>query len=84
MSFISEVGTSHNKVKVKVHVCMNLSVNDKVATMDMVICHNDLICHRVHRHEPPVTAQELTFIHKDEDLVVINKPASIPVSLCVQ
>lgn len=55
-------------------------VNGKVATMETVINHNDLICHRVHRHEPPVTAQPLKIIHCDDKLVVLDKPSSIPVS----
>ena len=48
--------------------------------MDTVLQHNDLLVHRVHRHEPPVTAQPLTVIHQDSDIVAINKPPSIPVS----
>ena len=32
------------------------------------------------RHEPPVTAQPLSLLHVDEELVVVDKPASIPVS----
>jgi 23S rRNA-/tRNA-specific pseudouridylate synthase len=54
-------------------------VNGKCADMSTVISHNDLVCHRVHRHEPPVTSEPLDIIHMDQDLVVINKPASIPV-----
>ena len=32
-----------------------------------------------HRHEPPVTAETPSIIYEDADIVVINKPASIPV-----
>lgn len=32
------------------------------------------------RHEVPVTSEPITVIHMDEDVVVVNKPASIPVS----
>lgn len=32
------------------------------------------------RHEVPVTSQPITLVHIDEDIVVVNKPASIPVS----
>lgn len=32
------------------------------------------------RHEVPVTSQPITIVHMDEDVVVVNKPASIPVS----
>lgn len=33
-----------------------------------------------YRHEVPVTSQPITIVHMDEDIVVVNKPASIPVS----
>ena len=50
--------------------------------METVLQHNDLLVHRVHRHEPPVSALPLTILHQDSDIVAINKPHSIPVSLC--
>lgn len=56
-------------------------VNGGKAVMETVICHNDLICHLVHRHEPPVTAQPLAILHKDEELLVMDKPPSIPVQI---
>ncbi|XP_049847833.1 pseudouridylate synthase RPUSD2-like [Schistocerca gregaria] len=46
---------------------------------DYVIKEHDLIMHRVHRHEPPVSGQEIKIIYQDEKLVVIDKPGSIPV-----
>lgn len=33
-----------------------------------------------YRHEVPVTSQPITIVHMDDDIVVVNKPASIPVS----
>lgn len=53
------------------------------ATMETVITNNAFVCHKVHRHEPPVAADPLRVVHEDEQLVVINKPASIPVRMCV-
>jgi 23S rRNA-/tRNA-specific pseudouridylate synthase len=32
------------------------------------------------RHEVPVTSQPITIVFMDDDIVVVNKPASIPVS----
>ena len=61
-------------------LCACTSVNEKVSTMDIVIGHNELVCHTVHRHEPPVSAQPLTIIHNDDHFVALDKPASIPVS----
>lgn len=42
-------------------------------------------CHYIksvvfYRHEVPVTSQPITIVHMDDDIVVVNKPASIPVS----
>ena len=34
------------------------------------------------RHEPPVTDNPLEIIELTDDLVVLNKPSSIPVSSC--
>ncbi|KAI9774766.1 MAG: hypothetical protein M1839_001633 [Geoglossum umbratile] len=33
----------------------------------------------MHRHEPPVTARPIGIVHEDSDLIVINKPAGVPV-----
>lgn len=41
--------------------------------------NGDMISHTLHRHEPPVTAQPIGIVHEDEDVVVINKPAGVPV-----
>lgn len=34
----------------------------------------------IFRHEVPVTSEPITIVHIDDDIVVVNKPASIPVS----
>ena len=41
--------------------------------------NGDIISHTLHRHEPPVSAQLIGIVHEDEDMVVINKPAGVPV-----
>ena len=35
--------------------------------------------HTLHRHEPPVTAQPVGIVHEGDELIVINKPAGVPV-----
>ena len=44
-----------------------------------VVKNGDVISHTLHRHEPPVTAQDVRTIHEDEDMIVIDKPAGVPV-----
>ncbi|KAI9820989.1 MAG: hypothetical protein M1832_003461 [Thelocarpon impressellum] len=55
-------------------------VNGKPVPSPSTVVHNgDVISHTLHRHEPPVTAQPIRIIHEDEDLIVIDKPAGVPV-----
>lgn len=51
----------------------------KVASVNTIINNGDVISHTLHRHEPPVTAQPIGIVHEDNDMIVINKPAGIPV-----
>ncbi|XP_066596997.1 pseudouridylate synthase RPUSD2-like isoform X2 [Prorops nasuta] len=59
-----------------------LTVNYQMVDVDYRLRHNDLLANVVHRHEVPVTSEPITVIHMDEDVVVVNKPASIPVHPC--
>ncbi|KAI9816728.1 MAG: hypothetical protein M1826_001726 [Phylliscum demangeonii] len=43
------------------------------------IKNGDLISHTLHRHEPPVTSEPITIVYEDDDLLVVNKPAGVPV-----
>lgn len=54
-------------------------LNGKVANVDTVVRNGDAIQHRSHKHEPPVTDQEIDIVHEDDDLVVIDKPSGVPV-----
>ncbi|CRK36370.1 hypothetical protein BN1723_004232 [Verticillium longisporum] len=46
---------------------------------DYVIRNGDLVSHTSHRHEPPVTAEPIAVIHEDNDYLIVNKPAGVPV-----
>ena len=46
---------------------------------DIVVKNGDVISHTLHRHEPPVTAQAIGTIHEDDYMIVIDKPAGVPV-----
>lgn len=49
------------------------------------LCHwqdNDFLRNTVHRHEPPVTAEPVRLLAENEDMVVVDKPSSIPVHPC--
>lgn len=60
----------------------SLTVNYEKVPTDYSLKHNDLLANIVHRHEVPVVASPIEIVHIDKDVVVINKPASIPVHPC--
>ncbi|KAE8373179.1 pseudouridine synthase [Aspergillus bertholletiae] len=56
-----------------------VTVNGKPAEPRTKVKNGDVISHTLHRHEPPVTSQEIGIIHEDDGLIVIDKPAGVPV-----
>ena len=57
-----------------------ITINSKPCVDPSTVVKNgDVISHTLHRHEPPVTAQPIGRIHEDEDMIVIDKPAGVPV-----
>ncbi|NXX97460.1 RUSD2 protein, partial [Centropus bengalensis] len=44
--------------------------------------NNDFLRNTVHRHEPPVTAQPIQILVEDDEVVVVDKPSSLPVHPC--
>lgn len=48
-------------------------------TLHDVVKNGDVISHTLHRHEPPVTAALIGVISEDNDMIVIDKPAGVPV-----
>ncbi|KAK7728928.1 DRAP deaminase [Botryosphaeria dothidea] len=58
----------------------SIVVNGKPASsVNHIVKNGDIISHTMHRHEPPVTADPIGVVHEDEDIIVINKPAGVPV-----
>ncbi|OTF83290.1 hypothetical protein BLA29_008046 [Euroglyphus maynei] len=60
----------------------HLKVNGQPVPLNYQLNYNDFITHRIHRHEFPVLAAPIPIIHSDDDLLVIDKPPSIPVHAC--
>ncbi|CZS97737.1 hypothetical protein WAI453_008803 [Rhynchosporium graminicola] len=56
-----------------------VTVNGKPVPTTQNIKNGDVISHTLHRHEPPVTALPIGVLHEDDDMIVINKPAGVPV-----
>lgn len=46
-----------------------ITVNGRIVPPDTVVKNGDLIVHKTHRHEPPVSGEEIPIVHEDDDLV---------------
>ncbi|CAJ2503228.1 Uu.00g106220.m01.CDS01 [Anthostomella pinea] len=56
-----------------------ICINGKPALPNHVLKNGQLVSHKIHRHEPPVSATPIGIIYEDQDMIVINKPSGIPV-----
>ncbi|XP_042356068.1 RNA pseudouridylate synthase domain-containing protein 2 isoform X2 [Plectropomus leopardus] len=60
-----------------------IRLNDTpVEDLSVVLRNNDLMRNTVHRHEPPVVGTPLKVLVDDGEVLVVDKPASIPVHPC--
>ncbi|NXL87366.1 RUSD2 protein, partial [Alectura lathami] len=60
-----------------------LRLNEEpIRDLDIVLKNNDFLRNTVHRHEPPVTAQPIQILAEDDEVVVVDKPSSLPVHPC--
>ncbi|XP_042244284.1 RNA pseudouridylate synthase domain-containing protein 2 [Thunnus maccoyii] len=53
-----------------------------VEDLSVVLRNNDHMRNTVHRHEPPVVGRPLEVLVDDGEVLVVDKPASIPVHPC--
>lgn len=49
------------------------------STLDTIVRNGDMIIHKVHRHEPPVSSKPIKVVFQDDDLMSIDKPSGMPV-----
>lgn len=54
-------------------------LNGEPANLETIVRNGDLVTHKSHRHEPPVTSKPIKTVFEDNDILVIDKPSSIPV-----
>lgn len=59
-----------------------IRINGNIVDTDYVFKSQDQLTSRVHRHELPILAAEIPIIYQDDDLLVVNKPPSLPVHPC--
>ncbi|GFU04884.1 RNA pseudouridylate synthase domain-containing protein 2 [Nephila pilipes] len=59
-----------------------LRVNGEIVDLNYVLKNSDVVTASVHRHELPVFACSIKIIFEDDDVLVVDKPCSIPVHPC--
>ncbi|KAI3929658.1 hypothetical protein MKX01_025826 [Papaver californicum] len=64
--------------------CGRIKVDGKIVDVSYIVRNSQKITHFLHRHEPPVMAWDIPILLEEPDVVVICKPASIPVHPCGQ
>ncbi|GFO27079.1 pseudouridine synthase [Plakobranchus ocellatus] len=77
-----EFGFDHPDDLLKAFDAGHILVNNNRVGPHCKIRDCDFISHRLHRHENPVSWAPLQVIKDTEDLIVINKPSSIPCHPC--
>lgn len=56
-----------------------ITINDLKVDPQYVLKNGDVLRHTIHRHEPPVLLEFPKIIFESDELLVVNKPCSIPV-----
>lgn len=46
-------------------------MNQQIVALDTKIKNGDLIVHKAHRHEPPVSGEPIAIVHEDDDVVCL-------------
>ena len=62
-----------------------ITVNGEAVSPSFVLRGGERICHYTHRHEPPVRGtqpDEIEIVADTADLVVVNKPSTVPMHPC--
>ncbi|XP_077477085.1 pseudouridylate synthase RPUSD2 [Stigmatopora argus] len=77
--FRSESIEYYQKAVKEGRICLN---GDPVEDLSIVLKNNDHMKNTVHRHEPPVVGRPMKVLVDDGQVLVVDKPASIPVHPC--
>uniref|UniRef100_A0A5K3ES41 Pseudouridine synthase n=1 Tax=Mesocestoides corti TaxID=53468 RepID=A0A5K3ES41_MESCO len=61
-----------------------IKVNGEKVPIDYVMKDSDLLEHKLHRHELPILDKPIDIVFEDENILVVNKPSSMPIHPCGQ
>ncbi|KAM7533107.1 hypothetical protein Aperf_G00000126258 [Anoplocephala perfoliata] len=61
-----------------------IKVNGDKVPLEYILKDSDLLEHNVHRHELPILDKPIDIVYEDENIIVVNKPSSMPIHPCGQ
>lgn len=56
-----------------------IQVNGEMVGFDRKLEAMEMVMHRMHRHEPPVSSQDVDIVYEDGVILAVDKPGSMPV-----
>ncbi|GJJ68127.1 tRNA pseudouridine32 synthase [Entomortierella parvispora] len=56
-----------------------VQINGETVDKEYIIKNSDIVAHAIHRHEPPVANLLVKVVRKDDGVIIVDKPSSIPV-----
>jgi 23S rRNA-/tRNA-specific pseudouridylate synthase len=59
-----------------------IMVNSRPIALDHVLCGSHIVSNLTHRHELPTSGVDAEIIEETDELLVVDKPASLPVHPC--
>ncbi|KAL5022047.1 hypothetical protein ScPMuIL_001202 [Solemya velum] len=80
--FLSEFRSEEPENYIKAVESGMFIVNGRAIGTSYKLRHNDFLSHKIHRHENPVIGSPIEILADTEDLIVVNKPPSIPCHPC--
>lgn len=64
--------------------CGRIQVDGEIVPVSYIVKRSQKISHFLHRHEPPVMANDVSVLQNESDVLTVCKPASVPVHPCGQ
>ncbi|EUB59017.1 RNA pseudouridylate synthase domain-containing protein 2 [Echinococcus granulosus] len=61
-----------------------IRINGDKVPVDYILQDSDLLEHSVHRHELPILDKPIDVVFEDDNVLVVNKPPSMPIHPCGQ
>uniref|UniRef100_A0A915IXC2 Pseudouridine synthase n=1 Tax=Romanomermis culicivorax TaxID=13658 RepID=A0A915IXC2_ROMCU len=80
-SMLEDEAYGHAKKETAVRL-NRLTVNNETKPLDYILKEHDVLTNIAHRHEVPILDRPFKIVLEDENVLIIDKPCSLPVHPC--